>query len=211
VDLPAREHPLARAVLKRVFDLSGALCLGALAAPIAASIVLVLALAGTGVFYRQTRIGRCGKTFRCLKFRTMVPGADDALSEVLNDPSRHIEWENSRKLRSDPRVTPVGKFLRRWSLDELPQLWNVVRGEMSIVGPRPVVPDEMWRYGRRLTHYLSIKPGLTGLWQATRHGDTSYRRRIAMDVYYACKQSALLDLYIILRTPLAILSGSGAC
>jgi lipopolysaccharide/colanic/teichoic acid biosynthesis glycosyltransferase len=140
----------------------------------------------------------------------MVDEAELALLETLEAPERRAEWEESRKLRSDPRVTPLGRFLRRWSLDELPQLWNVLRGEMSLVGPRPVVREETSLYGRRLSQYLSAKPGITGLWQVTGRSTTSYRRRVALDVYYCAKRSLLLDLYILLKTPFAVLRGSGS-
>jgi lipopolysaccharide/colanic/teichoic acid biosynthesis glycosyltransferase len=175
-----------------------------------ATISVLLASEGTGVLFRHTRIGRNGRTFECLKFRTMVDEADRALLETLEAPERRAEWEGNRKLRSDPRVTPLGRVLRRWSLDELPQLWNVLRGDMSLVGPRPVVREETSRYGRRLSQYLATKPGITGLWQVMGRSTTSYRRRVALDVYYCGKRSLLLDLYILVKTPFAVLRGSGS-
>jgi lipopolysaccharide/colanic/teichoic acid biosynthesis glycosyltransferase len=141
----------------------------------------------------------------------MVPDADRVLRELLEQhPELKEEWLRDHKLRNDPRITMPGRFLRRTSLDELPQIWNVIRGEMSLVGPRPVVRDELMRYGRCLPIYLSAKPGITGLWQVTGRNDTDYRRRVALDVYYVRNQRLLLDLYILLKTTRVVLGGGGA-
>jgi len=149
--------------------------------------------------------------FSCLKFRTMVPNADQVLRDLLErDSDLRAEWIRDHKLRHDPRVTRLGRFLRRTSLDELPQLVNVLRGEMSLVGPRPVVREELLRYGRNVGTYLAVKPGITGLWQVTGRNDTDYRRRVVLDTYYVRNQNLVLDLYILLKTTGVVLGGNGA-
>jgi exopolysaccharide production protein ExoY len=141
----------------------------------------------------------------------MVPNADQVLRGLLEkDPELRAEWIRDRKLRRDPRVTRLGHFLRRTSLDELPQLLNVLRGEMSLVGPRPVVREELLRYGRNVDRYLAARPGITGLWQVTGRNNTDYRRRVVLDTYYVRKQNLLLDLYILARTIGVVLRGNGA-
>lgn len=172
---------------------------------------LVLCMQRGPVIYKHRRIGRGGRTFECLKFRTMVPNADQALRELLEtDPELKLEWVRDHKLRNDPRVTFIGRFLRRTSLDELPQLWNVLRGEMSLVGPRPIVREELLRYGRKVQDYLAIKPGITGLWQVMGRNDTNYRRRVVLDTYYARNQNLLLDIYILVKTTSVVLGRTGA-
>jgi lipopolysaccharide/colanic/teichoic acid biosynthesis glycosyltransferase len=163
------------------------------------------------VIYRHWRVGRNGQMFSCLKFRTMVPNADQVLRDLLeSDPELQAEWVRDHKLRNDPRVTRLGRFLRRTSLDELPQLMNVLRGEMSLVGPRPVIREELLRYGRNVNTYLAAKPGITGLWQVTGRNDTDYRRRVVLDTYYVRNQNLLLDLYILAKTTGVVLGGNGA-
>jgi exopolysaccharide production protein ExoY len=206
-----QREPSLHAASKRVLDVVGALILGAVFAPLILAVMLVLQLEGGPIIYRHRRIGRDGMAFECLKFRSMVPNAERALRELLEQHSEmKAEWVRDHKLRCDPRVTRLGGFLRRTSLDELPQLWNVLRGEMSLVGPRPIVREELMRYGRCLSVYLSSKPGITGLWQVTGRNNTDYRRRVALDVYYVRKQSLLLDLYILFKTPRVVLGGGGA-
>jgi len=179
--------------------------------PLMVVIFVLLRRQGGPVIYRHRRVGQNGRTFECLKFRSMIPHADRALRELLEEhPELRAEWLRDRKLRNDPRITGIGRFLRRTSLDELPQIWNVLRGEMSLVGPRPVVREELMRYGRCLPVYLSARPGITGLWQVTGRNDTDYRRRVALDVYYVRKQNLLLDLYILSKTTLVVLAGGGA-
>ena len=142
----------------------------------------------------------------------MVPNAEQALREILHQrPDLQREWMCNQKLRNDPRVTAIGRFLRRTSLDELPQLWNVLKGEMSLVGPRPVVREEWQRYGRRLDTYLAAKPGVTGLWQVMGRSDCCYRRRVALDTYYVRKRSLILDIFILLQTVRVVVRGRGAC
>jgi Undecaprenyl-phosphate galactose phosphotransferase WbaP len=196
---------------KRVLDIAGAILLATVFSPLIVAIVILMRREEGSIIYRHRRVGRNGRTFECLKFRTMVPNADQVLRELLErDPEIKAEWVRDHKLRCDPRVTRLGRFLRRTSLDELPQLWNVMHGEMSLVGPRPVVREELLRYGRNVSAYLSAKPGITGLWQVKGRNDTDYRRRVVLDTYYVRNQNLLLDLYILLKTTRVVLGGSGA-
>ncbi len=200
-----------RAYSKRIFDLVGALLLGTVLSPFILAIALMIRLEGLPVLFRHKRVGHQGKTFRCLKFRTMAPNAEQTLRDLLREhPELRDEWTENHKLRDDPRITAVGRFLRKTSLDELPQLWNVIRGEMSLVGPRPVVRAELLRYGRQVATYLAVKPGITGLWQVKGRSDTTYRRRVAMDKYYVCHQNILLDIYIVAVTAAVVLKRAGA-
>jgi exopolysaccharide production protein ExoY len=197
---------------KRLLDVVGALALALLLSPLLLFVSLILARDHGPIIFSHLRTGRHGKTFGCLKFRTMVPNADEVLHELLHqDPQLKSEWMRDHKLRNDPRITAIGRFLRRTSLDELPQLWNVLRGDMSLVGPRPVVRDEWQRYGHRLDTYLAAKPGVTGLWQVMGRSNSCYRRRVALDSYYVRKRSLLLDAYILLKTVRVVLGGRGAC
>lgn len=196
---------------KRMLDIVGAIVLAVVFSPLILAIVVLMGRGGGSIIYRHRRVGKGGRTFECLKFRTMVPNADQLLRELLErDPAIKAEWVRDHKLRCDPRVTRLGRFLRRTSLDELPQLWNVMRGEMSLVGPRPVVREELLRYGRNVHAYLSARPGITGLWQVKGRNDTDYRRRVVLDTYYVRNQNLLLDLYILLKTTRVVLGGSGA-
>jgi lipopolysaccharide/colanic/teichoic acid biosynthesis glycosyltransferase len=197
---------------KRTLDIVGALTLAVVLSPLLLVVGLMLASDRGPIIYSHSRTGRHGRTFGCLKFRTMVPNADEVLRELLHhDPDMQREWMRNQKLRNDPRITAIGRFLRRTSLDELPQLWNVLKGEMSLVGPRPVVREEWQRYGRRLDTYLAAKPGVTGLWQVMGRSDSCYRRRVALDSYYVRKRSLLMDVFILLRTVKVVLQGRGAC
>jgi len=197
--------------LKRAVDILGAALLGIVFSPLIIAVAVLLRREGGPVIFRHRRVGRNGEAFDCLKFRSMVPSADRVLRDLLDQhPELRAEWLRDHKLRDDPRITAVGRFLRRTSLDELPQLWNVIRGEMSLVGPRPVVREELLRYGRHLHRYLGARPGITGLWQVTGRNDTDYRRRVVLDVYYVRRQSIFLDLYILLKTTHVVLGGSGA-
>lgn len=164
------------------------------------------------VFYGHKRIGFNGRHFNCWKFRTMVVNGDEMLDAYLNEnPEQREIWLRERKLEQDPRVTPIGRVLRKLSLDELPQLYNVLRGDMSIVGPRPVVLDELNNYATSRQHYLSARPGVTGLWQVSGRSDTTYRERVKLDRYYVSNWNALLDIWILLRTVPAVLASRGAC
>ncbi|MGQ9736050.1 MAG: undecaprenyl-phosphate galactose phosphotransferase WbaP [Thermaceae bacterium] len=163
------------------------------------------------VLYRQLRVGFGGKPFYALKFRSMVADADQVLERYLQQhPELRAEWEAKQKLRFDPRITKAGKVLRKTSLDELPQLWNVLKGEMSLVGPRPALPTQVDRYGQYFNLYSRVKPGLTGLWQVSGRNETTYAERVAMDVYYVLNWSPWLDLYILARTVWVVLLGKGA-
>jgi Undecaprenyl-phosphate galactose phosphotransferase WbaP len=199
------------AVAKRLLDVIGAVVLGLVFAPLMLVILFLMRKGDGSVIYRHWRVGRNGQMFSCLKFRTMVPNADQVLRDLLeSDPELQAEWVRDHKLRNDPRVTRLGRFLRRTSLDELPQLMNVLRGEMSLVGPRPVIREELLRYGRNVNTYLAAKPGITGLWQVTGRNDTDYRRRVVLDTYYVRNQNLLLDLYILAKTTGVVLGGNGA-
>jgi lipopolysaccharide/colanic/teichoic acid biosynthesis glycosyltransferase len=208
-------HPslLAHAVLKRGLDVAVAM-LGLLAAaPAMIAIALAIRVVHGGpVIYRHRRVGRGGAAFDCLKFRTMVRDADHALAAHLaRSPAARSEWEAMRKLRDDPRVLGrTGRFLRRTSLDELPQIWNVLKGEMSLVGPRPIVSEELVHYAAQSHWYLAVRPGLTGPWQVGGRSDTSYAARVRLDLHYARNPSLWRDLRILLQTVRVLLSGTGA-
>ena len=179
--------------------------------PIFTLIAMISKLADPGpLIYSHVRVGLGGRLFRCFKFRTMVVDAEERLDALLDaDPDARAEWERSQKLTDDPRVTAVGRLLRRTSLDELPQLINVARGEMSLVGPRPVSPSELWRYGERVDLYFAARPGLTGLWQISGRSDCSYDKRIELDAKYVSEWSFSTDLSILLRTVGVVLNGRG--
>ena len=166
---------------------------------------------GGRIFYGHSRIGHGGRTFRCLKFRTMREDGDRVLREYLEkNPSAYAEWHASRKLQNDPRVTAVGGVLRKLSLDELPQLINIIRGEMSVVGPRPVVEDELEFYDVAAQYYLRSRPGLTGLWQVSGRSDVTYESRVALDSHYVQNWSLMTDLKIIGLTIPAVCSARGS-
>lgn len=177
-----------------------------------ALLALAVKLSSPGpVFYGQRRLGRGGTTFTAWKFRSMVRDADALLVDYLQaHPELREEWERDHKLKNDPRVTWIGRILRRTSLDELPQLWNVLRGEMSLVGPRPIVQDEVPKYGERYALYQKVRPGLSGLWQVSGRNDTTYTERVALDCYYVRNWSVWLDLVILARTVRVVLLGRGA-
>lgn len=161
--------------------------------------------------FGHTRVGQHGQAFKCLKFRSMVVNADAVLKDLLDrDPSARMEWDLEFKLRDDIRITRIGRFLRRTSLDELPQLLNVVRGEMSLVGPRPIVEEELVRYGDDVRYYLMARPGMTGLWQVSGRNDTDYATRVSLDVSYVKSWSLRRDLGILIRTVKVVVTGSGA-
>jgi len=160
--------------------------------------------------FAHRRVGRGNKLFSCLKLRTMVVDSERRLEELLrSDPSAAFEWHTHQKLRNDPRITPLGAFLRKTSLDELPQLINVLVGHMSLVGPRPIVAAEAPRYGRYFKFYCAVRPGITGLWQVSGRNDVSYRRRVAIDTHYVRSRSIFVDIAILTRTLPAVLSARG--
>jgi exopolysaccharide production protein ExoY len=181
-------------------------------APLMIILAIAIKLTSPGpIFFTQTRLGLAGRPFGCLKFRTMRCDADRILEKVLaNDPVMRAEWERDQKLRSDPRVSVVGRILRKTSLDELPQLFNVLAGNMSIVGPRPIVADEAARYRRHISAYCAVRPGITGLWQVSGRNHTTYRRRVACDVAYVRNKSAANDLRIMAMTVPVVLLARGA-
>jgi exopolysaccharide production protein ExoY len=193
--------------IKRVLDV--ALSAGALVF-LSPGLVLIAAILfaidGGPVIYRHDRVGRNGRMFGCLKFRSMYRDADKRLKSILeNDAARREEWEQSQKLLDDPRIHRFGRLIRRSSLDELPQLLNVLRGEMSIVGPRPIVTDELKRYGEYADSYLAVTPGITGLWQVSGRNGTGYDERVRLDVEYCNTRSTLRDLIIMLKTVKVVL------
>lgn len=207
-----RRHLNSRSVVKRTLDV----VIAFIALIFLAPIMLVLAFLirnrdGGPALFRQKRIGLDGKEFLCLKFRSMVTNAAEELDKVLkSDPEAAAEWARDQKLRNDPRITPVGRFIRKTSLDELPQLINILKGEMSIIGPRPIVQNEIEKYGVFFQDYASVKPGVTGLWQISGRNDTTYEERVQLDVDYAKKWSIWLDLKILFMTIPAVLFSKGA-
>jgi lipopolysaccharide/colanic/teichoic acid biosynthesis glycosyltransferase len=206
---PPRLHTLDAG---RVLDLLVATAALVFAAPLLIGIALAIKLQDGGpVVFAQTRIGRNGVPFRCLKFRSMRVDAEQVLRDLLAaDPYAQAEWAADQKLRRDPRITPFGAFLRTSSLDELMQVFNVLRGEMSIVGPRPIVPSEIARYGRAYPDYCSVRPGITGLWQISGRNDVAYRRRVAIDKLYVRSKSLPLDIAIMLKTVVVVLTRKGS-
>jgi exopolysaccharide production protein ExoY len=196
-----RPRPLG-GTAKRTIDLMGAsLALVLLAPLMIIAAVLVRLFLGGPVLFAQRRVGFGGRTFVCYKFRTMFVDADRILDEHLRaDPAAALEWRQTRKLKNDPRVTCLGNVLRKSSIDELPQLFNILRGEMSLVGPRPVQPDELSRYGHHARAYLQARPGLTGMWQANGRSSVDYLGRVARDCYYARHWSLWLDLLLLIKT-----------
>ncbi|PSO51271.1 MAG: galactosyl-1-phosphate transferase [Cyanobacteria bacterium SW_9_44_58] len=188
--------------LKRLFDIVFSLAVLILCSPLYLLLAVLIKVSSPGpVFYIQERIGKNYKPFRCIKFRTMVKNADAVMERLmLKHPELRKEYEENFKLKDDPRVTPIGKFLRYTSLDEFPQFWNVLKGHMSVVGPRPLVPEELYKYGRHIDKVLTIRPGITGLWQVSGRNDIPYERRVNMDVYYVNFRNCLLDFWVIIKT-----------
>jgi Undecaprenyl-phosphate galactose phosphotransferase WbaP len=199
-------------LFKRVFDLMVVALLGLLALVPGVLIALAIAIDSRGpVFFAHRRVGKARRSFRLWKFRSMVGDADALLERYLRQhPERASEWDRTHKLKDDPRVTRVGRFLRKTSLDELPQLWNVLRGDMSMVGPRPIVAAEAAKYGPAFGLYTQVLPGLTGLWQVSGRNDTQYSRRVELDCHYIRNWSAARDLAILFRTAGVIVRGRGA-
>jgi Undecaprenyl-phosphate galactose phosphotransferase WbaP len=197
---------------KRVLDLALGFAAASMAAPVLLVIALLVKLTSRGpVFFGHYRIGRDGRNFKAWKFRTMHVDGDRVLRDHLErNAAAREEWERDQKLRDDPRVTPLGKFLRKASLDELPQIWNVLRGEMSLVGPRPIVTSEVWRYGTRFKLYTAVRPGITGLWQVSGRNETTYDERVRFDEYYVRNWSPWLDVYILARTAPILIKSTGA-
>ncbi|MFB8794147.1 MAG: sugar transferase [Microcoleus sp.] len=187
---------------KRLFDILFSLSVLILFAPVYLLLALSIALSSPGpIFYVQERVGKNRKMFYCLKFRTMVENADDVLLELIEkSPHLRQEFEDNFKLKQDPRITWIGRFLRVTSLDEFPQFWNVLKGDMSVVGPRPLVEEELPRYGRYINKILTIRPGITGLWQVSGRNDIPYPRRVQIDLYYANDKNLWMDMWIVFKT-----------
>lgn len=195
---------------KRVVDIAFCILILPLALPLIAVLWVLTRRDGGPGFFGHTRIGRDGKPFRCWKIRTMVTDAETKLQEYLRDnPEAAAEWARDHKLANDPRITRLGRILRKTSLDELPQLWNVFLGEMSVVGPRPIVVAELEKYGIHQTGYKSMKPGLTGLWQVSGRNDVTYEERVMLDMSYLVRMSLWLDAKIVLMTASAVLAKTG--
>jgi exopolysaccharide production protein ExoY len=199
-------------IQKRIFDVVAASLIIIILLPIFGLIALAIKLCDGGdIFYGHRRIGHNGKPFFCFKFRTMVPDSDQRLAAYLqSDPVARAEWASCRKLRHDGRVTGIGYVLRKLSLDELPQLLNVIRGEMSLVGPRPIVREEIYLYGESSQYYLRSRPGITGAWQASGRSDISYDQRVKIDRHYVEHWTFTRDLMIILKTVPVVLSARGS-
>ena len=213
---PTVPEPISQAsgyeFAKRSFDITFALVMIALTLPVMGLIILATKMTSPGpVLFQQERVGYRGQIFRCLKFRTMVVDAAERLEHLLaNDPAARDEWHKDQKLRCDPRITPIGVFLRTSSLDELPQLFNILLGSMSVVGPRPIVPSETHRYGDQILFYQSVRPGLTGLWQVSGRNETGYEERVRLDCSYAQNPTFARDLTICFRTIPAVLASRGS-
>jgi len=197
--------------VKRVFDIVAAVIGIVVLSPVLIVIATLVRRDGGPAVYGHMRIGRHGKKFRCLKFRSMVVNSEQVLKDLLaSDPDARAEWEREFKLKNDVRVTRIGQFLRRTSLDELPQLWNVLRGEMSFVGPRPIIDQELERYGEAGKYYLMAIPGITGLWQVSGRSDIDYATRVSLDVSYVKNWTFRKDIGILFKTFFVVIRGSGA-
>ncbi|WP_439575018.1 sugar transferase [Phreatobacter sp.] len=209
--LPVQRSMVGSAA-KRVADVTLSLVALAFLWPLMVAIALAIRSSDGGpAIFAQTRVGRHGRPFTCLKFRSMVLDAEKVLADQLaRDPQSMREWQANQKLVNDPRITGLGRFLRKSSLDELPQLINILLGQMSIVGPRPIVPAEIDRYGESFAHCFSVRPGLTGLWQVSGRSDCNYQTRVALDSRYAATQSFWLDAEIIVKTVPAVLLQHGS-
>ncbi len=203
-----RETSFAKVVFDKLFAAFALFTL----APVMLAIALANRIGDPGpVFYKQKRIGQNGRMFDCIKFRSMRIDSAEVLADLLErDPEARAEWERDQKLTNDPRIHPVGRFLRKTSLDELPQFWNVLKGDMSIVGPRPIIQDEARRYGPFFADYCAVRPGITGAWQVGGRNQTSYDHRVALDVDYVRNATLLEDLRIVFKTFAVVLTQKGA-
>lgn len=199
-------------IMKRIFDIVATVCGGILILPILAIVAILIYIDSPGpIVFGHKRVGQGGKEFPCYKFRSMVPNAQEALEVYLKEnPAAREEWERDFKLKDDPRVTRIGKFLRKTSLDELPQLWNVLVGDMSLVGPRPIVRDEIVKYGDYINDFYLVPPGITGVWQVSGRSDTTYEERVLMDSWYVHNWSVWIDIVYLLKTVLAVVKSKGA-
>lgn len=207
-----RKLSFVERTVKRTFDIVGALTFFIILGPLYLLVALGVAVSmGRPVHFWQNRLGERGQRFRFYKFRSMVRNSEDVLDEFLsrNDMAR-TEWDTFQKLEKDPRITPIGQFIRKLSLDELPQFWNVLKGDMSIVGPRPCMERQRSLYGKGWEHYCAMRPGITGLWQVSGRNRLSYARRVELDVEYVSNWSLWLDVKILVRTVRAVITGEGS-
>jgi Undecaprenyl-phosphate galactose phosphotransferase WbaP len=209
---PRRPNPRNSFTAKRALDIAVASLALLFVAPLLLIIALLVRLQdGKAAIFSHTRYGQNGRTFKCLKIRSMVPDAAERLQELLErDPDAKREWELTQKLTHDPRITPLGQFIRATSIDELPQLINVLKGDMSLVGPRPISLSERSKYGENFADYCSVRPGITGLWQVSGRSNVSYPERVRMDTAYALNRSFWGDIVIMLKTIPAVLKSDGA-
>ena len=210
-DWECREN-LGELLVQSLFDKSFAFLALLFFAPFIVLISIVILLTeGRPIFFAHKRVGPNGRSFDCMKFRTMATDADAQLEKLLaSDPAARAQWAANQKLENDPRVSCVGEFFRKTSLDELPQFWNVLKGDMAIVGPRPIVEAELAHYGKNVKEYLSVRPGITGLWQVSGRSNTSYTERVAMDVKYVRDRTFFTDIGIILKTVKVMVTVDGA-
>lgn len=207
VNVPYRPG-IYRNFLKRAFDVSAVILSGVVVVPLTLLIALLVIIDGHKPFYMNDRVGRNGRTFRMLKLRTMVQNADDILADYLNsNPEAKVEWDQTQKLKYDPRITSIGRFLRKSSLDELPQLWNVLNGDMSLVGPRPMMPAQRGMYPGLA--YYGLRPGLTGTWQISDRNNCGFSKRADFDTEYDKNMTFAGDLAILMKTVSAVAKGTG--
>lgn len=212
VSVPPRRLTHFERATKRAIDITGALIFFAVFGPLYLVVALCVGISmGRPVHFWQNRLGARGQRFRFFKFRSMVHNSEDVLDDFLsrNDMAR-TEWDTFQKLEKDPRITPIGQFIRKLSLDELPQFWNVLKGDMSLVGPRPCMERQRSLYGRGWEHYCAMRPGITGLWQVSGRNRLSYARRVELDVEYVSNWSLWLDIKILLKTVRAVITGEGS-
>ncbi|WP_349405603.1 sugar transferase [Clostridium perfringens] len=204
-----REQSKIYLLLKRIFDFISSLIGLIIFFPIIIIIAVAIKLDSKGpIVFGHTRVGKDGKEMKVYKFRSMVKNAQEVFNNFTQE--QKDEFNKNFKLENDPRITKVGKFLRKTSLDELPQLWNIIKGDMSVVGPRPIVKKEIIKYGDSFKKVFSVKPGLTGYWQANGRSDTTYEERVAMDLYYVDNRSLSLDFKIIIQTLVSVIKKEGA-
>jgi undecaprenyl-phosphate galactose phosphotransferase len=197
--------------VKRTFDIICSILIILVSSPLLAFLYYKVTRDGGPAIYGHMRVGRHGKLFPCYKFRSMVLNSQEVLQQLLDsDPEARAEWERDFKLKNDPRITPVGRFIRKTSLDELPQLFNVLRGQMSLVGPRPIISEELIRYDENVDYYLMAKPGMTGLWQVSGRNDVDYDTRVYFDSWYVKNWSLWNDIAILFKTVKVVLHRDGA-
>ncbi|MDF7670357.1 sugar transferase [Orbaceae bacterium ESL0721] len=197
--------------IKRVIDVMVSIFLLITLSPLFIYLYYKISRDGGSAIFGHERIGKNGKKFQCYKFRSMIVNSQEVLEQLLaNNPKAKAEWDKDFKLKNDPRVTKIGQFLRRTSIDELPQLWNVLKGDMSLVGPRPIIESELERYHQFSQYYISVKPGMTGLWQISGRNDTTYDERVQLDIQYIINWSLWRDFIILVQTLFVVFARKGA-